>query len=194
MYIFAYLAANPLSPPRRRICRVSNCSASPTNTLSNQLKQNKQKIYIWNKIVHSWTYVRLVNWFDCISNPLRLNPGGNYRFCWKHLTPLKIEAFSRGLNDGWGWKVTISIPDSLLTFTFTFYFFTFFFCFYFRIPHQHWKMLFGLSAEKEWWQGMKSYTFCDRRAAFFSTQIDCKAFIQNKQGKWCRKFLKCWKF
>lgn len=127
MYIFAYLAANPLSPPRRRICRVSNCSASPTNTLSNQLKQNKQKLYIWNKIVHSWTYVRLVNWFDCISNPLRLNPGGNYRFCWKHLTPLKIEAFSRGLNDGWGWKVTISIPDSLLTFTFTFYFFTFFF-------------------------------------------------------------------
>ena len=127
MYIFAYLAANPLSPPRRRICRVSNCSASPTNTLSNQLKQNKQKLYIWNKIVHSWPYVRLVNWFDCISNPLRLNPGGNYRFCWKHLTPLKIEAFSRGLNDGWGWKVTISIPDSLLTFTFTFYFFTFFF-------------------------------------------------------------------
>ena len=122
MYIFAYLAANPLSPPRRRICRVSNCLASPTNTLSNQLKQNKQKLYIWNKIVHSWTYVRLVNWFDCISNPLRLNPGGNYRFCWKHLTPLKIEAFSRGLNDDWGWKVTISIPVSLLTFTFTFYF------------------------------------------------------------------------
>ena len=44
MYIFAYLATKPTDPSRRRICGVSNCFASQTNTTSNPAQQNKQII------------------------------------------------------------------------------------------------------------------------------------------------------
>ena len=41
-YIFAYLATKPTDPSRRRICGVSNCFASQTNTTSNPTQQNNQ--------------------------------------------------------------------------------------------------------------------------------------------------------